>query len=57
MMVHLRYDVPAWQMLLSIALLYGTDIGLTAVSAKIYRTGIMLYGKKNSLKDIVKWLK
>ena len=57
MMVRLPYDVPAWQMLLSIALLYGTAIGLTAVSAKIYRTGIMLYGKKNSLKDIVKWLK
>lgn len=57
MMVRLPYDVPLWQMLLSIVLLYGSAIALTAVSAKIYRTGILLYGKKNSLKDIVKWLK
>lgn len=57
MMVRLPYDVPLWQTALSIALLYGTAIGFTAISAKIYRTGILLYGKKNSLKDVIKWIK
>ena len=57
MMVRLPYDVPVWQMALSVAVLYGTAIGLTALSAKIYRTGILLYGKKNSFKDVIKWLK
>ena len=57
MMVRLPYDVPVWQMALSVAVLYGTAIGLTALSAKIYRTGILLYGKKNSFKDVIKWIK
>ncbi len=57
MMVRLPFDVPAWQMILSIVLLYGSAIGLTAVAAKIYRTGILLYGKKTSYKDLIKWLK
>ncbi len=57
MMVRLPYDVPVWQMVLSVVVLYGTAIGLTALSAKIYRTGILLYGKKNSFKDVIKWIK
>ena len=57
MMVRLPYDVPVWQMALSVAVLYGTAIGFTALSAKIYRTGILLYGKKNSFKDVIKWIK
>ena len=57
MMVRLPYDVPVWQMALSVVVLYGTAIGLTALSAKIYRTGILLYGKKNSFKDVIKWIK
>lgn len=57
MMVRLPYDVPVWQMIMSVVVLYGTAIGLTALSAKIYRTGILLYGKKNSIKDVIKWLK
>ena len=57
MMVRLPYDGPVWQMALSVAVLYGTAIGLTALSAKIYRTGILLYGKKNSFKDVIKWIK
>ena len=57
MMVRLPYDVPVWQMALSVAVLYGTAIGLNALSAKIYRTGILLYGKKNSFKDVIKWIK
>ncbi|MGN0214717.1 MAG: ABC transporter permease [Muribaculaceae bacterium] len=57
MMVRLPYDVPVWQMIMSVVVLYGTAIALTALSAKIYRTGILLYGKKNSIKDVIKWIK
>ena len=57
MMVRLPFDVPVWESLLSIGILYASAIGLTALSARIYRTGILLYGRKNSIKDLIKWLK
>ena len=46
-----------WQSLLSIGILFASAIALTALSARIYRTGILLYGRKNSIKDLIKWLK
>ena len=57
MMVRLPFDVPWWQMLLSIVLLYGTAILCIWISARIYRTGILLYGKKRKFKEIIKWIK
>lgn len=57
MMVRLPFDVPLWQSLLSIGILFASAIALTALSARIYRTGILLYGRKNSIKDLIKWLK
>ena len=57
MMVRLPFDVPWWQLILSIVLLFGTAIGCIWISARIYRTGILLYGKKRSFKEIVKWIK
>ena len=57
MMVRLPFDVPWWQLLLSIALLYATALLCIWISARIYRTGILLYGKKRSLKEVVKWIK
>ena len=49
--------VPTWQLLLSIALLALTFIFIAWASAKIYKVGILTYGKKASFKDIFKWLK
>jgi ABC-2 type transport system permease protein len=49
--------VPIWQLILSIALLVGTFIGIVWLAAKIYRVGILMYGKKPSYKDLFKWLK
>lgn len=49
--------VPLWQLLLSIAMLILTFVGIAWVSARIYRTGIILYGKKTSFKEILNWLK
>lgn len=57
MMIRLPYDVPVWQMIVSIAALYGTAVLCVYLSARIYRTGILLYGKKRSLKDVIKWVK
>lgn len=57
MMVRIPFGVPLWQEALSIALLYVTAIGMVWVGAKIYRVGILMYGKKPSVKEMLKWLK
>ncbi len=50
-------DVPLWQVLLSIALMVGTFYAVMLFSAKVYRIGVLMYGKKPSLAEILKWLK
>ena len=50
-------DVPFWQVALSYALLIGGFVGSVWVSSRIYRVGILLYGKKASFKDMVKWVR
>lgn len=57
MMVRIPFEIPLWEKLLSIVLLYVTAIGIVWLSAKIYRVGILMYGKKPSLKEMVKWIK
>jgi len=57
MMVRIPFGVPWWQILLSGTLLVGTFLGMTWVAGKAYRTGILMYGKKNSFKEIWKWLR
>ncbi|MBO4722622.1 MAG: ABC transporter permease [Muribaculaceae bacterium] len=57
MMVRLPFDVPWWQLLLSIVLLFATALLCIWISARIYRTGILLYGKKRSFKEIVTWIR
>lgn len=49
--------VPLWQLLLSVALLIVTFIGIVWLAARIYRTGILMYGKKPTYKELWKWLK
>lgn len=57
MMVRLPYDVPFWQIAVSVALLYGAAFGLVWVSSRIYRIGILRYGKKFTFKEIMGWVK
>ena len=57
MMVRIPFGVPIWQIVVSVILLAGTFILMTWIAAKIYRTGILMYGKKLSYKEIFKWLK
>ena len=56
MMVRMPFEVPLWQIALSIASLFLTAICLTWISSKIYRVGILMYGKKPSIKEIFKWI-
>ena len=56
MMIRMPFDIPLWQSLLSIVFLYITSIGLTWFSGKIYRVGILMYGKKPNIKEIIKWI-
>jgi ABC-2 type transport system permease protein len=56
MLARIPYGVPAWELLLSMSLLVVTLIGVIWVAAKIYRTGILMYGKKVNLKELYKWL-
>ncbi len=57
MLARIAYGVPVWELALSIALLVVTFLAMAYVSAKIYRVGILMYGKKPSWKDLFKWLK
>lgn len=50
-------DVPAWQILLSIALTIGTFFGAVWIASRVYRIGILSYGKPPSFKQIFKWLR
>ncbi|PKA97120.1 ABC-2 type transport system permease protein [Flavobacteriaceae bacterium MAR_2009_75] len=49
--------VPLWELVTSILLLFGTFIGIVWLAAKIYRVGILMYGKKPTYKELFKWLK
>lgn len=55
MMGRITYDIPAWQMAVSVVLLIGCFLLFTWITAKIYRTGILMYGKKPSWKEMIKW--
>jgi ABC-2 type transport system permease protein len=57
MMVRLPFDVPVWQIALSVGVLILSFIGTTWVASKIYRTGILMYGKKVTWAEMWKWLR
>lgn len=57
MLMRIPFGVPIWQQLLSLALLIGTFILAVWFAAKIYRVGILMYGKKPTYKELYKWLK
>ena len=56
MPARLAFDPPLWEVLLSATLLIGTAVFLIWVSARIYRIGILMYGKKVGFKEIGKWM-
>lgn len=56
MMARLPFGVPIYQIVISIILLFASFIGTTWLAGKIYRTGILMYGKKVSWRELSKWL-
>jgi ABC-type Na+ efflux pump, permease component len=57
MMARIPFGVPIWQLLLSMSLLIAGFLLMTWLSAKIYRIGILMYGKKTNWKELVKWIR
>ena len=57
MLARIPFGVPFWELALSVALLSATFIACGWASAKIYRIGILMFGKKTTFKDLWKWLK
>jgi ABC-2 type transport system permease protein len=56
MMCRLPYDVPMSELVFSIVLLFATALGITYLAGKIYRTGILMYGRKFSFAEILRWM-
>jgi ABC-2 type transport system permease protein len=56
MMVRIPFGVPTWQIILSIVLLIGGFIFTTWIASRIYRVGILMYGKKVTWKELGKWI-
>lgn len=56
MMARLPFGVPVYQVIISIVLLFASFIGTVWLAGKIYRTGILMYGKKVSWRELTKWL-
>mgnify|MGYP002624095433 CR=1 FL=1 len=57
MLARIPYGVPGWELAVSVALLIATFALCAWASAKIYRAGILIFGKKSTWKDLWKWLR
>jgi len=57
MLMRIPFGVPWWEIAISLSVLIATNFGVLWLSAKIYRVGILMYGKKPSYKELYKWLK
>ncbi len=57
MLMRIPFGVPWWQLLISITILFGTFFFVVWFASKIYRVGILMYGKKPTWRELYKWLK
>jgi ABC-2 type transport system permease protein len=57
MMVRAPFEVPIWELVVSVVLLFVTAVLMVKLAAKIYRVGILMYGKKVTFAEMFKWLK
>jgi ABC-2 type transport system permease protein len=57
MLMRIPFGVPWWQIAISVSLLFASFFGVVWFAAKIYRVGILMYGKKPTWKELYKWLK
>lgn len=56
MLVRIPFGVPGWEIALSVLLLVGGFLGVAWVAARIYRVGILMYGKKPTYAELAKWV-
>jgi ABC-2 type transport system permease protein len=56
MPARLAFAIPAWQIVVSVIVLIATSIFFVWLSGRIYRVGILLYGKKVNLAEFVRWI-
>jgi ABC-2 type transport system permease protein len=56
MMVRIPFGVPVWQIVVSVLLLIGGFVFTTWLASRIYRVGILMYGKKVTWKELAKWI-
>ena len=57
MIARVPYDIPMWEIVVSLTILYASFFGMVWVAAKIYRVGIFMYGKKPNFKELWKWIR
>jgi ABC-2 type transport system permease protein len=57
MMMRIPFGVPAWQLVVSMLILLLSILGAIWLAAKIYRTGILMYGKKPTYRELWKWIR
>lgn len=57
MLARIPFDVPIWELVLSIGILLISTLGMVFIASKIYRVGILMYGNKVTLKELWKWMK
>ncbi len=55
MMARIPFDIPQWRIWTSAAVLYASFVAMAWVAGKVYRVGIFMYGKKPTVKDLVRW--
>lgn len=55
MLARIPFDIASWEIWTSLAILYVSFVGMAWIAAKIYRVGIFMYGKKPTLKDLIRW--
>lgn len=56
MITRIPFDIPIWELVLSISILFVSTIGMIFLASKIYRIGILIYGKKPTIKEMLKWI-
>lgn len=55
MMARIPYNIPGWEIAVSLVILYASFFAMVWIAGKIYRVGIFMYGKKPTLKELIRW--
>lgn len=56
-MARIPFGIPAWEIALSLVILFASFFVVVWFAAKIYRVGIFMYGKKPTVRELIRWVK